>query len=105
MIEKMLINGARKAMLDNINALNKTMLQQELKEHLIKEFELQDKLKQIEKETKENNEYLEFAKEMYVECDNEDVKIHTIQLINNNLVQNDKLLDIVGGKNDNNKNN
>lgn len=102
MIEKMLINGARKAMLDNIKSLDKTMLQRELKEHLQKEFELQDKLKQIEKETKENNKYLELAKDMYVECDNEDVKIHTIQLINNNLVQNDKLLGIVGGKNDNN---
>ena len=54
----------------------------------IKYKQVIDKIKKyIEKE----NEYLEKAKEMYVECENEDIKIHTIQLINNSIVANYEL--------------
>lgn len=52
-------------------------------------------IKEVRKKTKENQEYLESAKEMYLEQDDELLKIHTVQLINNNLSQNDDILEIL----------
>lgn len=64
----------------------------DLKRAYINQQEILNKIKEcIEKE----NEYLEKAKEMYVECENEDIKIHTIQLINNSIVANYELLEML----------
>ena len=49
MIEKMLLNSVRKAMLDNIEALDIKTLQKELKKHLQNEFMLEDALKEVRK--------------------------------------------------------
>lgn len=69
------------------------------------EGSLKEKNEQIEKynniidkirnKIKEDNEYLENAKEMYSEHDDELVKVATLQLINNNLVQNLELMMIL----------
>ena len=52
-------------------------------------------IKEVREKIKENQEYLENAKEMYINQNNEILKTHTLQLINNSLVQNDKLLKIL----------
>ena len=44
MIEKLLINNCRKAMLDNITALDKKTLQRELESHLKLEFKYKDEV-------------------------------------------------------------
>ena len=44
---KMLIGNARKAMLDNITALDKKTLQRELKSHLKLEFEYRDEIERL----------------------------------------------------------
>ena len=44
MLEKMLINTARKAMLENITALDKKTLQRELETHLKLEFKYKDEV-------------------------------------------------------------
>ncbi len=46
MLEKMIINSARKAMLENITALDKKTLQRELESHLKLEFKYKDELDQ-----------------------------------------------------------
>lgn len=46
-IEKMLINNSRKAMLDNINALDKKTLQRQLESHLKLEFKYKDEVDRL----------------------------------------------------------
>lgn len=48
MIEKMVIQAARKAMLDNIDALDEKTLKKELRTHLENEFQLEDILNSLE---------------------------------------------------------
>ena len=49
----------------------------------------------IKEKIKEDNEYLKFFKTIYVEHDDELVKTHTLQLINNNLLYNDNILELL----------
>lgn len=72
------------------NQAHKIRNQLQQKENIIKE---------VRKKTKENQEYLESAKEMYLEQDDELLKTHTVQLINNNLSQNDDILEILDKEN------
>lgn len=63
---------------------------------LAREYErLENIIKDVREKLKEDNKYLENAKEMYINQNNEILKTHTLQLINNSLVQNDKLLKIL----------
>ena len=59
LFRNIIINSARKAMLDNIEALSKKDLQKELKEHLQKEFELEDKTKKQKEVLDKIKEYIE----------------------------------------------
>lgn len=61
MIERMVINTARKAMLDNICALDKKTLQRELERHLKLEFKYKDELDQL---TNNWNELEEFVRQL-----------------------------------------
>ena len=49
---EMLISNARKAMLDNITALDKKTLQQELESHLKLEFAYKDEMDRLKEEIK-----------------------------------------------------
>ena len=84
--------------------MNKYKTFEELKEELGDKFEdymykanieLLNKLDKIKEKIKEDNEYLEFFKTIYVEHDDELVKTHTLQLINNNLLYNDNILKLL----------
>lgn len=57
MIEKMVINNCRKAMLDNITALDKKTLQQELESHLKLEFAYKDEIDRLNKEKDDLDDY------------------------------------------------
>lgn len=52
-------------------------------------------LDEIREYIKEHNDYLEKAKEMYIDCNDELLKSTCIQLINNELVRSDNLLQIL----------
>lgn len=52
-------------------------------------------LDKIKEKLKEDNKYLESAKEMYITCEDELLKSATIQLINNNQVRNDDILELL----------
>lgn len=65
---------------------------QKIEQQLDKYKNVIDKIKE---KIKEDNEYLENAKEMYSQHDDELVKAATLQLINNNLVQNDDILELL----------
>ena len=54
-----IINSARKAMLDNITALDKQTLQRELESHLKLEFKYKDELEQLTNNWNELEEFLE----------------------------------------------
>ncbi len=56
---KMLIGNARKAMLDNITALDKKTLQRELESHLKLEFEYKDEIERLNNNWEELEKYLE----------------------------------------------
>lgn len=62
MLEKILINNARKAMLDNITALDKKTLQRELESHLKLEFKYKDEANNLNNII---NEIQDFLKEEY----------------------------------------
>ena len=62
MLEKMIINSARKAMLENITALDKKTLQRELESHLKLEFKYKDELDQL---TNNWNELEEWLKDLF----------------------------------------
>ena len=65
-------------------------------ENIIKENQhLKSTLEEIRKYIKEHKDYLEKAKEMYIDCENELLKTSCIQLINNELVRSDDLLQII----------
>ena len=74
LFRNIIINSARKAMLDKIEALSKKDLQKELKEHLQKEFELEDK-------TKKQKEVLDKIKEY---CNH---KLEMLELQKRNIMQ------------------
>lgn len=57
--------------------------------------QLNSTLEEIREYTKEHKDYLEKAKEMYIDCENELLKTSCIQLINNELVRSDNLLQII----------
>ena len=59
MLEKMIINSARKAMLENITALDKKTLQRKLESHLKLEFKYKDELDQLTNNWNELEEFLE----------------------------------------------
>ncbi len=80
----------KKEILENNRTLKEK--NKELKEEIER---LNNIIKEVREKTKENQEYLESAKEMYLEQDDELLKIHTVQLINNNLSQNDDILEIL----------
>ena len=57
--------------------------------------QLKSTLEEIREDIKEHKDYLEKAKEMYIDCENELLKTSCIQLINNELVISDDLLQII----------
>ena len=69
-----------------------TDLFNQISEENKKQKEVLDKIKEY---IKENNNYLLSAKNMYLECDDELLKITVLQLINNNLVQNNKIIKLL----------
>lgn len=60
-----------------------------------KNKKLKNIIKKVREKLKEDNKYLENVKEMYIKQNNEILKTHTLQLINNSLVKNDELLEIL----------
>ncbi len=46
-IETLLVNNAKKAMLDGVDSLDENTLKKELKKHLSEQFEAEDRLKEI----------------------------------------------------------
>ena len=89
MIEKMIINNARKAMLENITALDKKTLQRELESHLKLEFKYKDELDQL---TNNWNELEEFVKNKMLYAFKNEIGYYKEVL--------DKMKEIKGGNND-----
>lgn len=74
----MIINSARKAMLDNITALDKETLQRELESHLKLEFKYKDELDRLTNDWNELEKWVESEYDRYYN-DTENLVLSTVE--------------------------